>query len=271
VAQVTEANEAFRKGLALQTYADLEYGYQAYVMYTDRQYTMLLGSERVAAYEYARGLLRENLEKYPYDARTATYYGHVLDLTPPEVTRDEKESERVLLHAIELSPMRTQPWFMLANIYLRRADALPPGSERTKLYRAGMEVIERYAAVVPAKAEPHFILASLSLTMGERKVAEEHAKKGEELYAFDADAAKRASTYYVRVGDWVRAERFLGDLYMAEHAVETLYDYAKAAFLAGKKDEALAAAREVERANKTLYNTDKPFVAAITAYEQSLK
>ena len=57
---VNRANAYFERGLALNTYADLEYGYQAYDMYTERQAVQLAGEDRIAAYEYALALLTAN-------------------------------------------------------------------------------------------------------------------------------------------------------------------------------------------------------------------
>ena len=60
---VNRANAYFERGLALGTYADLEYGYQAYNMYTERQAVQLSGKDRVAAYEYALSVLTANFKK----------------------------------------------------------------------------------------------------------------------------------------------------------------------------------------------------------------
>jgi O-antigen ligase len=83
-----KAVATMEKGYALDTYATLEYGYQTYEMYTERQLEMLKGEARIIAYRFVEKVLSENFEKYPYDARTATYYAHVLDSAPPEITRD---------------------------------------------------------------------------------------------------------------------------------------------------------------------------------------
>ncbi|MCR4334092.1 MAG: O-antigen ligase family protein [Patescibacteria group bacterium] len=267
---VQKANAYFERGLALHTYAGLEYGYQAYDMYTGHQVTALAGENRVAAYTYALSVLTANFNTYPYDARTATYLGHVLDTAPPEVTVDDTFDQTVLSRAISLSPLRAQAWYMDANIYLRNADALPVGDpQRTVLYRKATAVLEEYAQKETSLSVARYTLATLYYNLGDTATAQKWADEAYPLYtSMDGAAARPAVKYYLAVKDWKHAARFLSDLSQENPTdYNTLYDLAKVTYLAG---DLAAADRIVVRLrieDPAILATDQNFLAAITAYE----
>ena len=271
---VERANAYFERGLALRTYADLEYGYQAYTMYTDRQAVQLSGRDRIAAYHFALTILSENFEKYPYDARTATYLGHVMDTAPPEVVVDEVFDTKVLGRAIELSPLRAQAWYMTANIYLRKADALTEGDTgKEKHFRKAIAVLEEYAQKETGLSTPRYILATLYYRLGEREAAKKWADEAFPLYTIpDTAAAGPAVKYYLAVKDWEHAVPFLNDLVEENpEDYDVLYDLAKVSYLAGDPEVALRIVEKLRIENSTLLETDQNFLTAITTYEQSTK
>src|SRR3989344_1754596 len=53
VVDIARTKSVLDRGLSLNTYADIEYGYQLYSMYTERQQNMLEGEELITAYEFA--------------------------------------------------------------------------------------------------------------------------------------------------------------------------------------------------------------------------
>ena len=130
---VNRANAYFERGLALGTYADLGVRLSGvrYVYRTagDCAYRTKSASLRMNT---RFSVLTANFKKYPYDARTATYLGHVLDTAPPEAVVDDSFDQQVLDRAIELSPLRAQAWYMTVNILLRKANVLPVGSKERK-------------------------------------------------------------------------------------------------------------------------------------------
>lgn len=271
---VAKANAYFDRGLALGTYADLEYGYVAYDMFTARQATQLSGAERIAAYEQALSTLMANFEKYPYDARTATYLGHVLDTAPPEAEVDEEFDRQVLSRAMALSPLRAQAWYMTANISLRKADALAPGDARQeKYYREAIALLEEYAQKEPTLAVPRYILTTLYYKLGDKTTAKKWADEAYPLYTTsDPAAAGPAVKYYIALGDWQRAARFLADLVEekpSDHSV--LYDLAKVTYLAGDPATALRITEKLREIDPALLETDQNFLSAITAYERTQK
>lgn len=271
---VKKANVYFKKSLAIGAYGDMEYGYAAYDMYTDRQAIQLSGEDRIAAYEYALSLLSANFEKYPYDARTATYLGHVLDTAPPEVEVDDIFEERVLSRAIELSPLRAQAWYMTANISLRKANTFPEGSrERESYYREAIVTLETYAEKEPELPVPRYILATLYYALGERDTAKKWADEALPLYKIaDVAAARPAIKYYIAIGDWRNAVRFLSDLVEYNPADnDALYDLAKVTYLAGDPAASLRIVEELRQKAPDIIGTDQNFLNAITAYEQSQK
>jgi O-antigen ligase len=271
---VNRANAYFERGLALGTFADLEYGYQAYTMYTDHQAIQLSGKDRIAAYDYAFSLLSANFEKYPYDARTATYLGHVIDTAPPEITINDTFDKQVLARAIELSPLRAQAWYMTANISLRKADALSPNdSAKEKYFRMAIITLETYAQKEPTLPVPRYILATLYYKLGDTTTAKKWADEAYPLYTTpDAAAAGPAVKYYLATEDWQHAARFLADL-SAENPsdYEMLYDLAKVTYLAGDPAAALRIVVGLRESDPAILETDQNFLNAITAYERSAK
>ncbi|MBI5457033.1 O-antigen ligase family protein [Candidatus Kaiserbacteria bacterium] len=268
IADPKRSVSSMERGLSLGTYAELEYGYNAYQMYTERQVTMLSGEGRLGAYLFARKILSENYEIYPYDARTAVYFAHVLDLAPPEEPTDEATIRAVLSRAIELSPKRMQPWYLLANTSIRKGDALPQGSaEKRTYYLEGIRVLDEYASTVPKLAEPRFVIATLYLTIGEPDVAREWAAEAVPLYTKDYAVAKRAARFYILMEDWEMARSFLTD------AVETsevpdypmMYDLAKASFLSGRIGDAARIVESLRTEAPGLVETDVRFIAELEA------
>ena len=269
---VNKADAYFERGLALGTFADLEYGYQAYNMYTDHQATALSGQDRVAAYNYALSVLTANFKKYSYDARTATYLGHVMDTSPPEVTVDDEFDREVLDRAIVLSPLRAQAWYMTANISLRKADALPPSSKiKESYYREAIAVLEEYAVKEPMLPVPRYILAVLYYKLGDTGSAKKWADEALPLYTTsDAAAAGPAVKYYLAIEDWRNAVRFLSDLVNDTPLdYDILYDLAKVTYLAGDPAASLRIVEKLRKEDPAILETDRNFLNAITTYEQS--
>lgn len=271
---VKKANAYFEKGLAFSVYGDMEYGYTAYEMYTEHQAVQLSGEDRTAAYEYAFSLLSANFRKYPYDARTATYLGHVIDTAPPGVSVDDTFDELVLSRAIELSPLRAQAWYMTTNVWLRKANAFPEGSkERETYYRDAIKILETYAEKEPSLPVPRYILATLYYALGDKASAKKWADEALPLYKVaDTAAARPAVKYYIAVSDWKNAARFLSDLAEnnpADHDV--LYDLAKVTYLAGDPAASLRIVEKLRENNPEIIATDRNFLKAITDYEQSKK
>lgn len=271
---VNRANAYFELGLALGTYADLEYGYQAYDMYTERQAKSLIGENRVSAYEYALSVLTENFRKYPYDARTATYLGHVIDTAPPEAVIDDAFDKEVLDKAIELSPLRAQAWYMTVNVFLRNADSLPDvAPEKEKYYRDAIKVLEEYAVLEPSLPVAPYILATIYYKLGDKATAKEWANEGLSVYdSPEVAAARPAVKYYIAISDWQNAVRFLADLVEDDSSdYDVLYDLAKVTYLAGDPAASLRIVENLREDNPEILATDRNFLNAITAYEKSKK
>ncbi len=265
VIDVDRAIAAFDRGLALGTYADVEYGYQAYSMYTDHQQTMLTGQQRIDAYRYALRTLSKNFERYPYDARTAVYLAHVLDSAPPGEVVDETFLSLVLTRAIELSPKRIQPRYIMSNIALKKGDKATDPAQRNQYYRIAIGVLEEYARQVPNFAEPRFIIATLYVVVGDRASGKRWADEGLALYKKGGkDTAQRAVRYYLAVEDWANVRRFLADI-LAEDPEDypTMYDLAKAEFLVGNRERALEIFQVVSKEAPDLVKTDPTFLKAL--------
>ncbi len=267
IADVGRSVDTMQKGLSLNTYADIEYGYQAYEMYSERQANLLEGTDRVAAYRFALETLTKNYEKYPYDARTATYLAHVLDLVPPEETADEVFLREVVLKAIELSPKHAQAHYILANISLKKGDKAGQAgnvAERNRFYREGIAVLEEYVKMVPNYANPRYLIANLYLVIGEEELAARWASEGQALYKGDMDTARRAVRYYIAIEDWATALRFNEEISRnTPQDYPVKYDLAKLYFLTGNKERAQEIVNELQIESPGLVESDAEFMKAI--------
>lgn len=187
-------------GFALETYGNLEYGYQAFDMYANNQAAVLTGQSRVDAYQAALSILTVNFNRYTYDARTALFLAQVLSLAPTGVEVDQNLLSSVLARAIQESPKRSQAWYILANISISNANSYAPQSRgRAEGYAAAGDILTRYIALVPTLSAPHYVYAQLLLAAGNTKGAAEEAAKGKEFYKSDLETARRAAGYYENV------------------------------------------------------------------------
>ena len=263
ISDPNKAIEKMEKGLSMGTYADLEYGYQVYVMYTERQVNMLVGEERVSAYKYALNTLTKNLEKYPYDARTATFLAHVIDLAPPEIERDEVLLKEVIDKALELSPKRSQLWFLEANIYIRKGN-VSSGEEKILAYKEAVSIIGEYTRLLPENSESRYILANLYLVIGNRKEATSWAEEGLTLYKGNKDTANRAMSYYIAIEDWEHTLIFSRDIVEKTPGnYELMYDLAKLYYLTGDYEKSLELTNTIKKEKPGLVETDQEFLHAL--------
>jgi len=233
-------------------------------MYTDHQQTMLAGQQRVDAYHYALETLTANFERYPYDARTATYLAHVLDSAPDGEPVDEVFLRTVLARAIQLSPKRAQANYILANIPLKKGDQATNPAERNQYYRQAIGMLEEYARQVPNFAEPRFIIASLYAVIGDRASAKRWADEGLPLYRGGTDVARKALRYYIAVEDWQNVRKFLSDIVKDNpDDYPSLYDLAKAELLTGNRARALQIVQELRLKSPGLVETDPVFLKSL--------
>jgi len=269
ISNVGEAVASMEKGLSLGTYADLEYGYQAFSMYTDRQVSMLSGSDRAMAFNYASSILSKNLERYSYDARTATYLAHVLDLTPPEAVRDEIKLREAIDRAIELSPRSLQPRLLKANIAIRQGDSTS-GQARVTSYHEAIQGLEDYLEIVNDSSEVDYVIANLYFLIGDRTMANDWAIKGEGSYKGGSASAQRATGYYIKTEDWPNALRFLKDFVEDNPGdYNSLFDLAKLYFLTGDIATSRAIVERLKIEKPGLLETDPAFQSAIQSAIQS--
>ncbi|MDO8664300.1 MAG: O-antigen ligase family protein [Candidatus Liptonbacteria bacterium] len=270
VSHISDAKSAvalMEQGLALGTYANLEYGYQVYVMYTERQVNMLEGEERLTAYRYTEKTLSDNLKRFSYDARTAIYLAHVIDLAPPEAVRDEALLKNALLRAIELSPKRIQPYYLLANMSIRKGDLAVSKEEKARFYEEAVAVLSIYAGDAPKDAEPRFIIANLYVLAGNSAKAAEWAEKGRVLYEENGgglNSARRAAMYYIGTEEWPKALRFMEDVVNKEpEDLASTYNLAKLYFMTGNRERALQIVKQLMVQKPGLVETDPVFLKAI--------
>ncbi len=271
LSDVQKSIEYLHNGFALDTYGNLEYGYEAYAMYADVQSKQLSGDKLTAAYQEAEGILAQEFARTPYDARTALDYADLLSMAPSGVTVDKTKLSDAIARAISLSPKRAQSWYILVNTMLTHANSYPVGSaERTSGYVAAEDILNRYIALVPGLAEPYYVLAQLDLATGDTAGALAEAAQGKRYYTSDLPTAERAASFYESVQDWPNASYFLAQVVQLDPGnVAAQYDLAKAEYLNGNKAQAEAIVVQLRKTNPAILQTDQAFLNAITQYEQS--
>lgn len=202
-----------QSGYALNTYGDMEYGYEAYDMLSNYQLGHITGNDLVTAYQEAESILKQNFDRYPYDARTALYLAQVLSVAPQGVSVDPNVLSSALARAIQESPKRYQPWYILANLSISQANEnAPASSARAQGYAAAEDILRRYLERVPGLSEPHYVLAQLLYATGHTTEAAAEAAKGKQYYQGDLETAKRAVSYYETVLDLQNAQYFLEEV-----------------------------------------------------------
>jgi O-antigen ligase len=258
------------KGFALSTYADLDYGYEAYEMYTARQAAALSGGDQLAAYDIAYKILKADYDRYPYDARSALYLAQVLSLSPAERADPTFELE-ALTRARDLSPLRAETWYLMVNLEIATGNTYAPGSSlRLAHYQNALTLLTQYEALVPNLAETHYVLANLYDILGDPSSAAHEAALGRAAYADSLATAKRAAGYYEYVKDWKSADFFLSEVVRIDPTdLVSSYDLAKVKYLEGDFASAEEWVQKVRAQDSALLQTDPAFITAITQYEQS--
>jgi O-antigen ligase len=269
IADVSTFNHYFSRGVALGTYGDVDYGYEAYDMYVNNQMTSLKGDALLSAYHSALTILTTDFNTYSYDARIAIYLAHLLTLSPQGIEVDKNLLTAALDRARDLSPKRVQPWYLLVNLAVSNANTFPEGSkERIEGYAAAKDLLSRYMALVPKLAEPYYALADLDLASGGAAAAAQAAAKGRQYYKSDLETARRAAGYYENVNDWADAQFFLAEVVrLAPTDYASLYDLAKVTYLIGDKAAAEDIVRQLRISDSAILSTDQNFLAAIENYE----
>jgi len=262
---VSRANAAAERGIALDTYADREFGYNAYFMYTEEQVVRLSGDDLRLAYQNAVMLLTRAFKRYPSDARTAVYLAQVLASTPEGVKLDEELFAAAIDRSIRLSPKRVQAWYIIANLSISEANKYSIGSkERVAGYASARDILSKYIALVPGLAEPHFVLAQLYYASDKPDEAAKEAALGKNTYVGGVTAARRAVAYYGATQDLPNLEFFLTEIVrMAPADYASAYDLAKVKFLLGDVATAKAIVANLQEIAPAVVDSDPAFKAAI--------
>jgi len=180
----------------------------------------------------------------------------VIDLAPPEAVRDEALLKNALLRAIELSPKRIQPYYLLANISIRNNN-----------YEEAVAVLSIYAGDAPKDAEPRFIIANLYVLAGNSAKAGEWAEKGYILYGENGgglNSARRAAMYYIGTEEWPKALRFMEDVVNKDpEDLASLYNLAKLYYMTGNREFAVQIVEQLMIQKPGLVETDPVFLKAI--------
>lgn len=258
------ATEILNKGFALDTYANLEYGYQAYLVYTEQQFNTLSGENLETAYEYARGVLSANYEKYPLDTRTAMYYAHVLDLAPPTVARDEALISQVLLHAKSLSEKRDQIWYLFANVEIRDGDNATDTTEKFAAYMRAIDIFKEYLQLAPKHTRTHYVIANMYVVMNQPAEAAMWAQKGLSVYRGDGVGIDEAVQYYVATEDAENLLVFLEDKVQQNSGdLASAYDLAKVYYIVGRIDDSTEILNRLIKVAPQLVASDPAFMQAV--------
>lgn len=266
IADVQKSLTSFEKGLAYNTFADMEYGYQTYSTYTNKlEYrTNLKNEEMIKSYEAASVLFKNLIEKYPWNVRLYTYWGHIVESRPEGISYDEKEFEALMKKATELSPKRSTAYYIWSNIYLAKLKDARTNTEKQELYSKGLEVLKLYATRAPHSADAQFVVADVAQKAGRLTEAQEFFENGATVYTSSITSARRASGYLLRINDYARVERYLEDIARVDGGNPNVwFDLAKVYYLNEKFDEAVQALNKVNAINPELLKKEPALVNQI--------
>lgn len=240
IADIKRSVSALERGLSYGTFGDLGYGYQVYSMYKNKlEYGKIPPRELKESYEFSEAFLGSLIEKYPWDTRLYVYWGHIVEGRPKGTPYNEELFVVRMKKVIELSPMRPQGHYLLANVSLNKIAESTP-KERKELNRKALEGLKAYADIVPRLPEVQFIVANISIKAGRSKEAEEYFKRGDAVYVQDYSSAKRALTYLLLINDYARAEKYFKEVSNLNPSnLDAMVDLAKVYHMNGKMDEAV--------------------------------
>jgi O-antigen ligase len=242
IVDVSRSFSALDRGLSYNTFADMEYGYQLYDMYFVKlaHQDSLEKGDLDTAYKYSIAELQKLTDRYPWNARLYLYLGHIADQHPSSETVDNTWLEGLLSKGTELSPKRVSLYYAQANIYLRQADALPKGDEKTAMLEKAITVLKSYITLVPNLDEPNLILADVLRGMGRVDESAEYFEKGLATYNGDLASAQRITSVYLNAGKYQEALPFLKRVVKSNKDNDNLqFDLAKVYYLTGDVDSAV--------------------------------
>lgn len=267
VADTKRSIASLERGLSYGTFADMEYAYQAYDMYFNKkEYGKLTPEDMLASYEFSLKMLEDAIERYPWNVRLYIYWGHIVEGRPAGGSYDEVKLEAFLSKAIELSPKRSQSYYMLANIYLNKSAAAASVEEKTENTKRAVSVLERYVALVPDYVEPNIILANILRVGGMRDEADRYFKQGIRRVTDEPDPslARRILEYYLGIRDYKNAQKYYEYLLKNEPMnYDFWFDLAHIYALNGDREKARAAVEIVQKGNPKILEKDPAFAATL--------
>lgn len=266
IVDVKRSLDAFDRGLAYGTFADMEYGYQTYDTYTNKvgYGKKMSRSEMTESYDAAVRLYKKLIEKYPWNVRLYVYFGHIVENRPEGATYDEVLFEELMQKATELSPKRPTAYYIWANVYLSKLKDARTEAEKQQLSNKALEILSRYASQVPNFPDAQFVVSGVAEKAGNKDIAEEYFKKGARVYKPSPALARRAVGYLLRTGDYARAEPYLKDIAEGENNnADAWLDLAKVYHLNGKVDESVEALNKVNAINPDALKKESALVNEI--------
>lgn len=199
VSDVNRSVGALQRGFNEHTYMNLEYGHEIEDMYVNQQQHLLSGDALRAVYAVNANLLVDIYNRYNYDARSALNLAQVLDLAPQGVEPNLVFQATVANRARQLSPLRSEAWYLLVNADIVAASEAKSGNEALLYFKDAIGVMEEYHKLVPALSRPKLVLAQLYLTIGDPKSAEVYVadlrKTDPAILASDPDLVRVIEAY----------------------------------------------------------------------------
>jgi O-antigen ligase/tetratricopeptide (TPR) repeat protein len=255
-----------RKGLALDTYGDFEYGYAAYNNYAFTQERSLSGGALVLAHQTTKDVLARNLVRYPYDVRTAVYLAHIIDRTPAGAMLDFALLGKAADAVRRVSPHHSEAWYYPANALIRLGDAAGNDAQRNMYYQSAIVTLEEYAALEPRLSTPRFAIANLYLNMGDAERSRTWAESADAIHRPDVYAARVAGDYYLKARDWSKAARYLGEVARGDMTdYPMILDLARARMLSGDKAGARQLVEHLRRNSPATLATNPDLMAGFAA------
>lgn len=254
---------ALRNGLDLNTFAELEYAYQMYTIYINQvSLKNQVGEENVKkSHQFLQSHVREMIKKYPWNTRLYVYLGHMNEVAPEGLRIADEEMIQLLNHAIELTPLRDQSRYMLANIYLTQLQNEKDASKKKVIEDNVIKTLEDYIEALPHAAEPKIVLANFLFDIGRTQEAETVFAEGMKTYKEDQLLTRRVIDFYLKKKDYVNAEKYYFILTkLSPENLDYHFDLGYLYFLNGKLEDAIEKVNYVRARNPKTLERNPNFV-----------
>ncbi len=254
-------------GLSKNSFAFKDYAYQSYQIFLNQIQAKALSAEDLTqSYNFVSNLLRESIDKRPYDVRLYTYLVSIYEATkqndfPVDVNLDEYEV--LIKKAIDISPRRPELRYMLSNIYMAKAEKAGTPAEKRAFEDQSIQVLKDLDALVPETATTKIILANILFNLGRLDESGVYFNLAVEKYNANPNEgdAEKIISFLLRQQRYAETVPFYEFLSAANPTnYPLMFDLAQAYFAAGEVEKSFQALEKIRANSPETLNINPDFV-----------